>query len=181
MEAAKSNASDTVPKQDPPPPPQTHSSKRKLSHVDLTNSSYFKIRAAVQQLRPKVFQALQTPDFRGCKAAHELRSQSKLMMDLYNQMTTAAGLGKNVGGRQLPDRHRDGGIHQPSHISAETFTSRMKFDDGLKIRGSYVVGGSVCGWKFITWAGSGPNYYGVTKESHRDTLKKPAAGGSHCN
>lgn len=103
------------------------------------------------------------------------------MMDLYNQMTTAAGLGKNVGGRQLPDRHRDGGIQQPSHISAEAFTSRMKLDDGLKIRGSYVVGGSVCGWKFITWAGSGPNYYGVTKESHRNTLKKPAAGGSHCN
>jgi hypothetical protein len=103
------------------------------------------------------------------------------MMDLYNQMTTAAGLGKNVGGRQLPDRHRDGGIQQPSHISAETITSQMKLDDGLKIRGSYVVGGSVYGWKFITWAGSRPNYYGVTKESHRNTLKKPAAGGSHCN
>jgi hypothetical protein len=57
----------------------------------------------------------------------------------------------------------------------------MKLDDGLKIRGSYVVGGSVYGWKFITWAGSRPNYYGVTKESHRNTLKKPAAGGSHCN
>jgi hypothetical protein len=26
-------------------------------------------------------------------------SESKLMMDLYNQMTTAAGRGKNVGGR----------------------------------------------------------------------------------
>lgn len=99
-------------------------------------------------------------------------------------MTTAAGRGKNVGGRQLPDRHWDGGTQlpkQPSHISAETFTSQMKLDDGLKIRGSYVVGGSVYGWKFITWAGSRPNYYGVTKESHRYTLEKPAAGGSHCN
>ncbi|XP_011048725.1 PREDICTED: uncharacterized protein LOC105142677 isoform X2 [Populus euphratica] len=124
---------------------------------------------------------LQTPGFRDCKAAHELRSQSKLVMDLYNQMTTAAGLGKNAGGRQLPDRCRDGGKQQPSHISAETFTSRMKLDDGLKIRGSYVVGGSVYGWKFITWAGSRPNYYGVTKESRRNTHKKPAVGGSHCN
>jgi len=65
MEDAKSNASDTVPK-DPPPPPQTHSSKRKLSHVDLTNSSYFKIRAAVQQLRPKVFQVLSLHVFWPC-------------------------------------------------------------------------------------------------------------------
>uniref|UniRef100_A0A6M2EGY7 Uncharacterized protein n=1 Tax=Populus davidiana TaxID=266767 RepID=A0A6M2EGY7_9ROSI len=88
---------------------------------------------------------LQTPDFQGCKAAHELRSQSKLMMDLYNQMTTAAGLGKNVGGRQLPDRHRDGGIQQPSHISAETFTSRMKSEEAMLSVGQFVVGNSLHG------------------------------------
>ncbi|CAK7337305.1 unnamed protein product [Dovyalis caffra] len=178
MEEAKTNNSDRVAKD--PPPPQTHSNNRKLSQVDLINSSYFKLRATVRQLRPQVIQVLQTPDFQNCKAAHELQLQMKLVMDLYSQMTTATELGKSVQGKQLSDRQQDGGIQLPkqaSDISAETFNSQMKSDDVLKIRGSYVVGGSDCGWKFITWAGSRPVYYGVTKESRRNTLKKSETGG----
>ena len=32
---------------------------------------------------------------------------------------------------------------------------------------SYIVGGSVFGWNFITFSGSKPVYYGVTKEAYR--------------
>ncbi|KAJ7974180.1 Tumor necrosis factor receptor superfamily member 8 like, partial [Quillaja saponaria] len=50
--------------------------------------------------------------------------------------------------------------------------AEMRFSDAQNL-GSYVVGGSVFGWNFITYVSSKPVYYGVTKESFRSSFKKP--------
>ncbi|KAJ9164182.1 hypothetical protein P3X46_023788 [Hevea brasiliensis] len=177
-----------------PQPPRTHSNKRKLSSVELRNSSYFKIRALVRQLRPQFIQVLQSPDFRNCKAAHELRIQMKLVMDSCKQMTMEIdplekfvlecqpSSGKSMPVKQSWDRQKDREVpellrhNKPSEQPAEqkthtNFNSQMKLDD-RRTRKSYIVGGSVFGWNFITFGGSSPVYYGVTKESYRNTLNR---------
>ncbi|KDP22270.1 hypothetical protein JCGZ_26101 [Jatropha curcas] len=195
VKISKRNFTGTV--QDPPL--RTQSRRRKFSNVDLCSSSYFKLRALVRQLRPQFIQILQTPDFKNSKAAHELRIQMNLVMDLYKRMITMEadtvkkiGLehqplsGQNVPGKQSWNRHQDEKVpelhqfRQPSDRSAKKkppkyLKSKIKRDD-VHDRNSYIVGGSVFGWNFVTFGGSKPVYYGVTKESFRKTLKSKRSG-----
>ncbi|XP_020540638.1 uncharacterized protein LOC105648463 isoform X2 [Jatropha curcas] len=146
-----------------------------------------------------ILRILQTPDFKNSKAAHELRIQMNLVMDLYKRMITMEadtvkkiGLehqplsGQNVPGKQSWNRHQDEKVpelhqfRQPSDRSAKKkppkyLKSKIKRDD-VHDRNSYIVGGSVFGWNFVTFGGSKPVYYGVTKESFRKTLKSKRSG-----
>lgn len=45
--------------------------------------------------------------------------------------------------------------------------SDKKLNIGSRIEGSYIVGGSVSGLNFITFASGKPVYYGVKRESYR--------------
>ncbi|XP_042484923.1 uncharacterized protein LOC122065181 [Macadamia integrifolia] len=164
--------------------------KRKLEDGGLHNSTYFKIRAVVKDLRPFFIEVLQTPDFRNCKAATEIRKKMKVMMDLYKQMTmeriSMAKCKNSLDGQTLSSETKEkqkpaekrqvekraehhkadkipekssGGKHPPGGNS-------QKLEDA-RVQGTYVVGGSPCGWNFIMYPGSKPVYYGVTKESRQ--------------
>lgn len=117
-------------------------------------------------------------------------AEMKVVMDLCKQMTTDTEVGKvlpecqpfsaeSMLGKQSWDGRQEGKLPQTklsSEKSAEkkhpaSFNLHTKVCDS-RIRGSYIVGGSVFGWNFITCAGSGPVYYGVTKESFRNAHKK---------
>ena len=77
-------------------------------------------------------------------------------------------------GKHSLDKHQDGKltklveIKQPLEKFAEKeplpSSSPLTWIDDSHIRGSYMVGGSPFGWSFITFSGSKPVYYGVTKE-----------------
>ncbi|KAK9292486.1 hypothetical protein L1049_020459 [Liquidambar formosana] len=172
-----------------------HSNKRKLSNPDISNSSYFKIRALVHRLRPHFIEVLQTPDFRNCKAAHEIKKQMKLVMDLCKQMTMETNpksenvlerqplSGESMLRKEPQDEHLEEKrpeIFQPKQGPEKSVEKKSPpppsaiektLGDGW-VQGSYVVGGSVFGWNFITYKGSKPVYYGVTKESHRGNHRK---------
>ncbi|XVF12507.1 hypothetical protein REPUB_Repub08aG0124700 [Reevesia pubescens] len=171
---------------------ERNNNKRKLSisdNEDLQNS-YLKIRALVQQLRPHFIQVLQTPDFRNCKAAHEIRKNLKLILDLYKQMIVETDppvnlvteqqtfSGETVFVEQASDKFQEGkeaaellktedceeGSTDIKHAIPSS-SSEWKLN-GDQFRGSYVVGGSVFGLNFITYGGSKPVYYGLTKASY---------------
>ncbi|XP_022738515.1 uncharacterized protein LOC111291162 [Durio zibethinus] len=184
------------------PPSETHvketsNNKRKLSvsHNEDLQNSYYKIRVLVRQLRPHFIQVLQTPDFRNCNAAHEIKKNLKLVLDLYKQMIAETDppvnvvtepqtlSGENVFEEQDPDKVQEGkeaellktedcaekstDIKHPMPCSS----SEWKLNDD-QFRGSYIVGGSVFGWNFITYGGSKPVYYGLTKESYLNRQMK---------
>lgn len=121
-------------------------------------------------------------------------AEIKLVMDLYKQMTVEIqplekavlecqpSSGKSMPVKQSWGTEKDGKVaellqhKQPSEQPAESktpayFNSQRKLDDGQS-RKSYIVGGSVFGWNFITFGGSRPVYYGRTKESYRNNLKR---------
>eukprot|EP00257_Ricinus_communis_P000892 XP_002510778.2 uncharacterized protein LOC8277420 [Ricinus communis] len=186
------------PKQQQNPPSKAHSNKRKFTNVNLHNSSYFKVRALLRQLRPQFIQVLQAPDFRNCKASHELQIQMKHLMNLYRQMTVeieplekplpkcqllSAG---NGFGRQSWDTNqvvKSPELVQPKESSRQGadkkpptyFDSQVKLDDSCT-RKSYIVGGSACGWNFITFKGGNPVHCGVKKESYRNTHTSKMSG-----
>ena len=61
-----------------------------------------------------------------------------------------------------------------SEASAQTsfgYSEKKEATGGLREEGSYIIGGSVSGWNFITFSGSKPVYYGVQKESFRSSQK----------
>lgn len=72
-------------------------------------------------------------------------------------------------------------LSQPVHLvqketeggsSSTTLSSdKKKPTASSRLEGSYVVGGSVSGWNFITFGGARPVYYGVKKESFRSNRK----------
>ncbi|XP_023886924.2 uncharacterized protein LOC111999025 [Quercus suber] len=169
--------------------PKTH--KRKL--IDTTfsnpNSSYFKIRALTQQLRPRFIEVLHTPDFRNCKAANEVRKRMRLLLDLYKQMTVEMGNPRKFephcqvfSSGNMPGKGNQKG-KRPKPLQAQHFMnsaenkpptvpfSSEKTNSG-HLKGSYILGNSDFGKNFITYLGSKPVYYGVTKESHRSRYKK---------
>ncbi|KAG5251555.1 proline-rich protein [Salix suchowensis] len=72
----------------PPPPVPPESKKRSLDNYGpIQECSYFKMRAAVKNVRPHFLEMLRTVDFRSCKGAEELQEKLKLLMELYKQMT----------------------------------------------------------------------------------------------
>ncbi|KAL6322634.1 hypothetical protein AAG906_015320 [Vitis piasezkii] len=142
----------------PPPPPQPPTSlpqktkKRSLdSNVSIQNSKYFKTRAVVKDLRPHFIEVLRSPDFRNCKAANEIREHVK------------------QAEQSVPDR----AFAKPSEdmpFPTANLSEKQRPEDGWA-QGTYVVGGSAFGWNFITFPGSKPAYYGVTKETFRAAAK----------
>uniref|UniRef100_A0A2P2IST4 Uncharacterized protein MANES_06G148200 n=1 Tax=Rhizophora mucronata TaxID=61149 RepID=A0A2P2IST4_RHIMU len=137
-------------------------------------------------------QVIQDPNFRNSRAAGELKKQMKLVMDLYNEMVAEiespgkgesecdSFSGESMLGKHSLDKHEDGKLtdllesKQPLEKFAEKeplpFSSPLTQLDDSHIRGSYMVGGSAFGWNFITFSGSKPVYYGLTKEAYRKTL-----------
>ncbi|XP_034708514.1 uncharacterized protein LOC117931630 [Vitis riparia] len=185
----------------PPQPPTSlpqKTKKRSLdSNVSIQNSKYFKTRAVVKDLRPHFIEVLRSPDFRNCKAANEIREQLKVLMDLYKQMTAeTVSIGKcknvpeaqptlseNKDGQKPHERHQDvkqaeqsvpdRAFAKPSEdmpFPTANLSEKQRPEDGWA-QGTYVVGGSAFGWNFITFPGSKPAYYGVTKETFRAAAK----------
>ncbi|KAH7854101.1 hypothetical protein Vadar_010132 [Vaccinium darrowii] len=166
-----------------PIPPHNNTKKRKQCDVDIRNSAYFKILHLVQQLRPHFIEVLHTPDFRHCKPSYETRKRMKLVMDLYKHMQVEGNPIGNYesksasqilqGEKKLEKEYLDGLLQSnsvlkklpekelPPEPSGENFNK-------CRPKGSYIVGGSVSGWNFITFAHRNPPVYcGVTKESYR--------------
>ncbi|OMO95924.1 hypothetical protein CCACVL1_05169 [Corchorus capsularis] len=150
--------------------------KRKLSVADDDDVqiSYFRIRCLLRQLRPHVIQVLQTPDFRNCKAAHEIRENLKLVSDLCKQMMGEGD--SNVSEQQCQEGKKEAKLLKTEHcvenpnpagikLPIPSSSSEQKLNDG-EFRGSYVIGGSVFGLNFITYRGSKPVYYGPSKDSY---------------
>ncbi|BFG23340.1 hypothetical protein CerSpe_096140 [Prunus speciosa] len=172
----------------PPWKPRDTRKRKPMINMDLQkHSSMFKIRALVQQLRPNFIEVLQTPDFRNSKAADEIRKQMKLLMDLYKQMAKDAGdthrkfvsetqhsthdsdpAKENQDGKQQKHLQPRCSVEKP--VRARTRSIPLSSDKkpvASQLQGSYIVGGSAFGWNFITFSGTKPIYYGVTKEEYR--------------
>ncbi|KAK7860844.1 hypothetical protein CFP56_029283 [Quercus suber] len=162
--------------------PKTH--KRKL--IDTTfsnpNSSYFKIRALTQQLRPRF---IEVP----VKDIFFINICMRLLLDLYKQMTVEMGNPRKFephcqvfSSGNMPGKGNQKG-KRPKPLQAQHFMnsaenkpptvpfSSEKTNSG-HLKGSYILGNSDFGKNFITYLGSKPVYYGVTKESHRSRYKK---------
>ncbi|KAL8148293.1 uncharacterized protein LOC141708211 isoform X2 [Apium graveolens] len=67
-------------------------------------------------------------------------------------------------------------------ISSETVDKKFSLpispertlESGGRLYGSYILGSSFAGWNFITFGNRiPPQYYGVTKETHRSNRRKP--------
>lgn len=164
--------------QPPAPPEQPASKKRPLENRNdqFQNSTYYKMRLILKDLRPHFIEVIRTPDFRNCKAADEIKEKMKLMVELCKQMTAETGsiekrnnapgsepVAGETGMKQKPEQ-------QPQAVN-KTFQSsnvseKQQSENG-EAPGTYIVGGSAFGWNFVTFTGSKPVYYGVTKESFR--------------
>lgn len=116
----------------------------------------------------------------------------KLMMDLYKQMTMeAAPMGKSenvtvhqpLSGasplgketqveRQGRKRSKQSKLHEWVPTWEKSLEPPLFTYGDNQNKGSYIVGGSSLGLNFITFRGSKPVYYGVTKEMHRDYLRQ---------
>ncbi|KAF5464247.1 hypothetical protein F2P56_014339 [Juglans regia] len=193
-------AAQCPPPQPPQPPAPTPSlppkiKKRPLdsSSIHIQNPKYFKMRAVLKELRPHFVEVMRTPDFRNCKAAHEIQEQMKLLMELYKVITTeTVSVSKNIQqeGDTLSGENRDGQklreqpqdlkptMEQPQQDRVFSKPSEKKILSGIasekqqgaedgQSHGKYVVGGSAFGWNFVTFPGNEPVYYGVTKDSFR--------------
>ncbi|KAK2650329.1 hypothetical protein Ddye_017818 [Dipteronia dyeriana] len=150
----------------PPPPPMLppQSKKRPLeNNVQIQDSKYFKMRLIVKDIRPHFLEALRTPDFRNCKASSEIQEQIKIVMEIYKQMTSER---LSITQSMLPPDVKAAG----QQFQSDVVTEKQQPQDGGETHKSHIVGGSAFGWNFITYSGTEPVYYGVTKESFR-TLK----------
>lgn len=105
-------------------------------------------------------------------------------MDLYKQMAKDAGdthrkfvsetqhsthdsdpAKENQDGKQQKHLQPRCSVEKP--VRARTRSIPLSSDKkpvASQLQGSYIVGGSAFGWNFITFSGSKPIYYGVTKE-----------------
>ncbi|XP_038683191.1 uncharacterized protein LOC119983587 [Tripterygium wilfordii] len=165
----------------PPQPPR--SNKRPLdSDVQISDSSWYKMRAVVRDLRPHFVEVLRTPDFQNCKAAHDIQEQVKLLMELYKQLTEGKVPMASCNGpsesqpngfaqkaQEHPQPQQDQVFAKPSENNSSDTSivdEKQQHEAGVT-QGTYMVGGSAFGWNFITFAGGKPIYYGRTKESMR--------------
>ncbi|XP_004308081.1 PREDICTED: uncharacterized protein LOC101291970 [Fragaria vesca subsp. vesca] len=153
------------------------------------DSPSFKIRALLQQIRPHFIEILRTPDFRNSKAADEIQKQVKLLMALNNQMAMDTGTQKkfawtheqhSLHNRVCAKENEDELPTQPVQRRCSVdkqlpgaqwtnFIPEKKAFVSSQLPRSYIVGGSNFGWNFITFSGSKPVYYGVTKEAYRSS------------
>ncbi|KAL7203447.1 hypothetical protein ACSBR2_016680 [Camellia fascicularis] len=162
----------------PPPPhlpplPQKNNKRPLDQNGHIQNSKYFKMRAVLKDLRPHFIEVLRTPVFHNCKAAHEIREQMKLLMDLYKEMTAetiSIDKFKNVpegplsGEIQYGQKHNHQFAKPTEQPSAPVLLGTIS---DKQTQGTYIVGGSAFGWNFVTYPGSKSVYYGRTKEMFR--------------
>ncbi|KAJ8748856.1 hypothetical protein K2173_013287 [Erythroxylum novogranatense] len=187
--------SSSVPPPPPPPPPTVTPpppTTRKRPLEGIEDCSYFKLRAVLRDIRPCLFEALRTVDFRSCKGADEIREKMKLLMELYKQMTAetvSVTKPKNLhDGHPLRCENGNAAVaedQQQDVNSADTlqlnqavdkpsenkhFQSNLVFEsqqaENVQNQ-SYIIGGSAFGWNFITFTGNSSVYYGRSKESFR--------------
>ncbi|KAJ0963782.1 hypothetical protein J5N97_028904 [Dioscorea zingiberensis] len=168
------------PKPPPPAPPQGENKKRKADDVgDFQNSSYFKIRTIVKDLRPFFVQLFEAPDFRNSEAAREIRRRMKVMIELTKQLRTdtsppnpkkqeqtVLGIKAEQSGKlQEEERLKASELNPRTNISDEIAKLSKFGNEQEGLRGTFMVGGSPIGWNFIVFSGGEPVYYGRTKES----------------
>ncbi|XP_061371579.1 uncharacterized protein LOC133314151 [Gastrolobium bilobum] len=171
----------TVPQTQTPLPPTT----KKRPRDSDAHSNYFKIRAVTRDLRPHFIQVLQTPDYKNCKASHEIQEQLKIVIKLYDNVkadVVSLGKSKNMQDGQNLDK-KTGQEQQSQHVKSSVEKAfarsseikhtppvhglqKLHAEDG-QAQGTYIVGGSAFGWNFITFLGKEPVYYGRTKEQFR--------------
>ncbi|KAL5207924.1 hypothetical protein ABZP36_032359 [Zizania latifolia] len=87
---AEQKVSHTAPQPDVPAPPPP-AKKRKLEEVGFHTSSYYKIRAAVADLRVRFVQVYEATDFRNNDAACEILKEIKVVMELSKKMRLDLG------------------------------------------------------------------------------------------
>lgn len=90
-------------------------------------------------------------------------------MELCKAETVIAAEVRDVAERQPPQDVKVAEQPQQDKLSAkpsEIESKKLQGEDG-ETQGSCIVGGSAFGWNFITFAGTQPVYYGVTKELFR--------------
>ncbi|XP_052171206.1 leucine-rich repeat extensin-like protein 3 [Diospyros lotus] len=170
-ESANPSAAQSLPPRPPAPPSlPANSKKRPLDQIDhIKNSRYFKMRAVLKDLRPHFIEVLRTPDIQNCKAAHEIREQMKILMDLYKEMTTETisitkcnyVQERPVASELQQDGQKSG---EPSLLG--NLSEKLRTEDS-RHQGTFVVGGSAFGWNFITYPGKEAVYYGRTKDVFR--------------
>lgn len=174
---------ETLPSQ-PPVQPQataaTNSKKRPLdNNAQIQDSSCYKMRLVLKDLRPHFVEVLRTPDFRNCKASLEIQEKIKKLMELYKQLTAETMSVKKC--KVLPDGQQPQEVKvaeqpQPDGVSTKPSDNKSLQSNSVSTKqqtvdsdGSQIIGGSAFGWNFITFSGSEPVYYGVTKESFRSS------------
>nr|XP_043625032.1 uncharacterized protein LOC122596509 [Erigeron canadensis] len=156
---------------------------RKRSITDMTtainnihHSNCFKIRALIKDLRPHFLQVLRTPDFQTSKSAVEINQQMKLLMKLYEEMTSnTVTLDKSntvADGGHDQKKTTDVKPSEPPIEKEKNFIRKSSEErpasDKQVSQGSYIVGGSAFGWNFIMYPTSQLSaYYGRTKEDFR--------------
>ncbi|WVZ07793.1 hypothetical protein V8G54_021139 [Vigna mungo] len=149
----------------PPSPSSTKKRQQPMKKKSIDSNAhptYVKIRGLLKDVRPHIIEVLKTPDFKKCEASREVEQKLKMINNLYESLQ-AEGL--TMKGKKL--QLRPSGIKlTPPSVSG----SQKLFRDGLPE--TYIVGGSVFGWNFITFMGKQPVYYGKTKEEHRAARKK---------
>ncbi|XP_010523023.1 PREDICTED: uncharacterized protein LOC104801446 [Tarenaya hassleriana] len=178
-----------------PPPPQTASAtqqptpsimdaqgrgrKRPLEcNMQIENSKYFKMRLIVRDLRPLFLELLRTPDFKNCKAAREVQEKMKLVLELYQQMTGEPAKCEDApktqslsNGNVVDQILQDASVKSVEMQSFQTgaLSEKHQSEGNNSVGGDPVVGGSAFGWNFVTFGGTEPVFYGMTKEEYRSS------------
>ncbi|XP_031283936.1 ran-binding protein 9-like [Pistacia vera] len=183
----------TVPPQAPPPPslPPKTTKKRPLdNNGQLQNSNYYKMRLVLKDLRPHFIEVDFLPITKNFRFCEELKlattsinmhdptygltvrgsvKKIKILMELYKAETVITVKGRAVAESQPPQDVKVAEQPQKDGVSAKSSEIESKKQQGkdAERQGSCIVGGSAFGWNFITFAGTQPVYYGVTKELFR--------------
>ncbi|KAL9315024.1 hypothetical protein ACSQ67_016025 [Phaseolus vulgaris] len=157
----------------PPVPPMT----RKRPLESNAHSNHFKIRTVIRDLRPRFLELLRTPDYKNCKASHEIQQQLKIVIKLYESMKAdSLAKSKNMQDVQMKAPYVkfseqiqvEKSFARPSEIKLTPPVpgfQKQQVEDGLP--GTYIVGGSAFGWNFITFSGKEPVYCGRSKQEFR--------------
>ncbi|XP_004493028.1 uncharacterized protein [Cicer arietinum] len=105
-----------------------------------------------------ILKVLQIPDYKNCKASHEIRDQLKTVLKLYNDMKAQV-----VSQAKQQAQH----VKSSEQSQVEKSFARPSVAEDSQTPGTYVIGGSAFGWNFITFPAAHPVYYGRTKEQFR--------------
>ncbi|XP_068646412.1 uncharacterized protein [Aristolochia californica] len=160
--------------------PQT-TKKRKVENGGYRNSTFFKIRKIVKDLRPYFIEVMHAPNFQESKAADEILKQMQNMMELTKQLQMEL---KEIENSKKPTEHQHPLAGESNTESMERKQedkqtrpplhekSAQKPDKELKVEaaalgGTYVIGGSPLGWNFTMFPGTFSVYYGESKARFR--------------